>query len=101
MSPNSCDNTLIFDQLASFNQGSQMFKHLINISITTLIWHIWSGTNSRIFNGIQMPKDVRSLLIIQDCKDLLTHSKITTHHLKGEELILRNLVSRLTKIPMG
>lgn len=42
-----------------------------NITITSVIWHIWCERNSRVFNRIQMPIHVRSSILKQDRKHLI------------------------------
>lgn len=87
-----CDINNVFEQLANHKQDSKMFTHLINVSITTLIWHIQCERNSRISSNIQTPTDVRANLIIQDYKNLTYHSKVTTEAIKGKEVIYVGIV---------
>lgn len=43
--------------------NNMIINHLKNIAFRTMIWHIWCERNSRVFKGIEMPFQFRSMLI--------------------------------------
>lgn len=47
-------------------QNSALHKHIMSITLTTMICHIWGERNSRIFKGIEMLAQLRNKLIILD-----------------------------------
>lgn len=61
----------ILDIVSQNQHDNSIFKHLKNTAFNSLIWNIWCERSSRVFRGIEMPTQVRVLLIIQDCKNLI------------------------------
>lgn len=66
---NSYEINYILDILCENQRNTE--NQLINVAITTVIWHIWCERNDRIFKNIILPAQARLKLITQDCKLLM------------------------------
>lgn len=86
----SFDINSTLDTLCNKQNNNSLFNHIINMTFTSMIQHIWCERNSRIFKGIEMPAQIRNTLISQDCK-ILIQNKLDSNKISRElELILWN-----------
>lgn len=97
MTSNELDQ--ILECLAQNKHANPVYGHLISVATTMLIWNIWCERNSRLFNNIQMPADIRLISIIQECKDITTQGNTDNSNIKGKEFIIAEFSINLDPNP--
>lgn len=87
---NYCDINQQLQILIQNQTSNHLFDSFKNIAFTTLLWHIWCERNSRIFKGIELPIQVRTMLTVQDCRYLMQRKSYSKKLSIEFKLILLN-----------
>lgn len=77
------DTDEVLNVVFNRSKNKKFCNKLIDIVITTIIWHIWVERNMRIFQRIESPIHIRAELIMIDCKHLLKRTNIREDEQRG------------------